>query len=161
MCFITLFLFYLLFPPFPFLFSSPPSNSSLFFNMDKNFHPPRGGGMARIYISDDDYSFFSLALSDSRLITLYNSGSSQSKLFFSQCHGRPACCQVIISHQHKLRKKKLPTHFCKFRNSKHNYCKFRNSKHNYEAFITHTHITITIVYVCRYFRTKWAPTLEI
>ena len=107
--------------------------------------------------SYDDYSFLSLTLSDSRIITFHNSGSSQSKLFCSQCHGRPACCQVI-SHQHKLRKK---THFCKFRNSKHNYCKFRNSKHNYEAFITHTHITITIVYVCRYFRTKWAPILEI
>ena len=35
MCFITLF-FFLLSPPFPFLFSwSPPSNSSLFFNLDK------------------------------------------------------------------------------------------------------------------------------
>ena len=33
---------FLLFPPFPFLFSSPPSNSSLFFNFDKNTPPPKG-----------------------------------------------------------------------------------------------------------------------
>ena len=48
MCFITLF-FFLLSPPFPLLFSSPPSNSSPFFNSDKKYPPlPPGGELARI-----------------------------------------------------------------------------------------------------------------
>ena len=38
------FLFFLLFPPFLFLFSSPRSNSSLFFNLDKNPPPQQGYG---------------------------------------------------------------------------------------------------------------------
>merc|ERR1712200_128044 len=49
-CVLSLFSLFSSFPPFPFLFSSPPLNSSLFFNLDKNSSPPRGGGMARIYI---------------------------------------------------------------------------------------------------------------
>ena len=35
-CVLSLFSFFLLIPLFPFLFSSHPSNSSLFFNLDKN-----------------------------------------------------------------------------------------------------------------------------
>ena len=39
------FLFFLLFPPFPVLFSSPSSNSSKFLNLNKKITPPgRGGG---------------------------------------------------------------------------------------------------------------------
>merc|ERR1711860_246555 len=41
-CVLSLFSFFLLFPPFPFLFSCPPSNSSLFFNLDKKTW---GGGI--------------------------------------------------------------------------------------------------------------------
>ena len=44
MCFITLF-FFSSFPPFPFLFSRSPSNSSLFFNLDKKL----GGNAQNIY----------------------------------------------------------------------------------------------------------------
>ena len=36
-CVLSLFSFFLLFSPFPFLFSCPPSKSSLFFNLDKEY----------------------------------------------------------------------------------------------------------------------------
>ena len=62
MCIITLF-YFSSFPPFPFLFSSPPSNSSLFLIWTKKFSPPGGVGMARIYIPGSLYviTFFQIS----------------------------------------------------------------------------------------------------
>ena len=49
-CILSLFSSFFSFPPFSLPFSSPPSNSSLFFNWDKNTFPPQGGGWPE-YIS--------------------------------------------------------------------------------------------------------------
>ena len=88
--------FFLLFPPFPFLSSSPPSNSSLFFIFDKIF---------RIYIPVVECIFFDS--SKVKTIQLQNllqalTGQRMVKEMLRKCYG------IILQFRHMISSKISP-----------------------------------------------------